>query len=354
MAMNYGSRDGMGGYQSDGGTVQAGVGIFFQQEADGSVYVKTIVNGGSAERDGAVRVGDMILAVDDREVVGEPLSTLRGLILGPQGSRVRLSFERREAADIRQFECTLVRGTAEYLNGLGGGRGMEDDVDEARLQLRQALAHCQQDREELDRLRKMLQQERESAQRLEREIEELQQSNSEELARLNDTLRKAEQSRRDGELQLHPLEQREADLADELQRQKEKERLRKEYIEELKKRHEEEKNRLETIHLKEQAGRRDDQVLRLTAETALSRVQAELNKLLAHKESRKEREEEYQARMDEENRRMKELVQVTDQLRLQLRDMESRVGQSSTLLDAAPYQPPEPRDIGAADDLFLA
>lgn len=68
------------------------------------------------------------------------------------------------------------------------------------------------------------------------------------------------QSRRDGEIQLHPLEQREADLSEELHRQKEKERLRKEYIEELKKRHEEEKNRLEAMHLKEQAGRRDDQV----------------------------------------------------------------------------------------------
>ena len=44
------------------------MGIFFQQEADGSVYVKTIVSGGSAERDGLVRVGDMILAVDGREV----------------------------------------------------------------------------------------------------------------------------------------------------------------------------------------------------------------------------------------------------------------------------------------------
>jgi hypothetical protein len=68
------------------------------------------------------------------------------------------------------------------------------------------------------------------------------------------------QIRRDGEIQLHPLEQREADLSEELHRQKEKERLRKEYIEELKKRHEEEKNRLESLHLKEQAGRRDDQV----------------------------------------------------------------------------------------------
>ena len=46
----------------------------------------------------------------------------------------------------------------------------------------------------------------------------------------------------------------------ELSRQKEKERLRKEYIEELKKRHEEEKNRLESLFLKEQAGRREDQV----------------------------------------------------------------------------------------------
>ncbi len=37
-------------------SVQAGVGIFFQQEADGSVYVKTIVSNGSAERDGVAQV----------------------------------------------------------------------------------------------------------------------------------------------------------------------------------------------------------------------------------------------------------------------------------------------------------
>ena len=49
------------------GSVQAGVGVFFQQESDGNVYIKTIVSGGSAEREGTVRVGDMILAVDNRE-----------------------------------------------------------------------------------------------------------------------------------------------------------------------------------------------------------------------------------------------------------------------------------------------
>jgi hypothetical protein len=37
------------------------------------------------ERDGTCQVGDMIIAVDDREVMGEPLSALRNLILGNQG-----------------------------------------------------------------------------------------------------------------------------------------------------------------------------------------------------------------------------------------------------------------------------
>ena len=44
-----------------GGSVQAGVGVFFQQESDGNVYIKTIVSGGAAERDGTCQVGDMIV-----------------------------------------------------------------------------------------------------------------------------------------------------------------------------------------------------------------------------------------------------------------------------------------------------
>jgi hypothetical protein len=33
-----------------------GVGIFFQQESDGKVYAKTVVSGGSAERDGMYEI----------------------------------------------------------------------------------------------------------------------------------------------------------------------------------------------------------------------------------------------------------------------------------------------------------
>jgi hypothetical protein len=44
------------------------------------------------------------------------------------------------------------------------------------------------------------------------------------------------------------------------------------------------------------------QVQRLTAETALTKVQGELNKIRAYEDGRKEREGEYKARMDEEHR----------------------------------------------------
>jgi hypothetical protein len=120
------------------------------------------------------------------------------------------------------------------------------------------------------------------------------------------TLKNGLQVRREAEVKLHPLQQKEADLMEELSRQKEKERLRKVMMsrasvrrldvptltllwfrrgrstsrcassptarrpsaltltmtraQELKKRHEDEKNRLEQLFLKEQAGRRDDQV----------------------------------------------------------------------------------------------
>eukprot|EP00287_Rhodomonas_sp_CCMP768_P012757 CAMPEP_0196724054 /NCGR_PEP_ID=MMETSP1091-20130531/6069_1 /TAXON_ID=302021 /ORGANISM="Rhodomonas sp., Strain CCMP768" /LENGTH=350 /DNA_ID=CAMNT_0042066139 /DNA_START=52 /DNA_END=1104 /DNA_ORIENTATION=+ len=337
-----------------GGSVQAGVGIFFQQEADGNVYVKTIVSGGSAERDGTVQVGDVILAVDDREVVGEPLPVLRSLILGQQGSSVKITFQRREGGEVLQFDAKLIRGTAEYFQAQTASRSMEDEIDQLRLQLRQALAHCSQDRDELDRLRKLLQQERDGSARREREIESLQTTSGDEMQKLNETLRKAEQGRREAEAKLHPLQQREADLTEELNRQKEKERLRKEYIEELKKRHEDEKNRLEQLYLKEQAGRRDDQVARLSAEGMLSKVQAELVRLRDFEQMRREREEQYRERFEKEQERVAEAVRTEETLRNLVKDVDQRMNRwYHEYFGSQPYAPPAEEPAPEAEDQFF-
>jgi len=47
---------------------QAGVGLFFQQKKghDNVVFVKTIVKGGSAEKDGMVKVGDVLRKVEGK------------------------------------------------------------------------------------------------------------------------------------------------------------------------------------------------------------------------------------------------------------------------------------------------
>ena len=59
-------------------------------------------------------------------------------------------------------------------------------------------------------------------------------------------------------------------LSEELARMKEKDRLRKEYVEELRKRHEEEASRLETQLAKEQRARREEQAARVEVELVAS------------------------------------------------------------------------------------
>jgi hypothetical protein len=85
-----------------------------------------------------------------------------------------------------------MRGTADYFQGLSRHLSMEDELDQMKLQLRQAISHCTQDRDELDRLRKMLQSERDTSVRRDQEIEQMQQSNAEEIRKLNENLTKAE------------------------------------------------------------------------------------------------------------------------------------------------------------------
>ncbi|EKX55315.1 hypothetical protein GUITHDRAFT_131545 [Guillardia theta CCMP2712] len=83
-----------------------------------AVYVANIVPGGSADRSGVIRVNDVIVKVDDEDVQGQPLSTLRNLILGKQGSYVVLAFRRMTGNELYYFDAELLRGTPEYFESL--------------------------------------------------------------------------------------------------------------------------------------------------------------------------------------------------------------------------------------------
>lgn len=78
--------------------LRKGVGILFVEEEDPSgfvrVTVKALIEGGSAERTGMVRSGDMVVRVGNQDVIGKPLSVLRTMIPGPIGSYCRLGFLR--------------------------------------------------------------------------------------------------------------------------------------------------------------------------------------------------------------------------------------------------------------------
>jgi len=123
----------------------AGVGIFFQQEPQsGKVYVASIVQGGSADRSGVIRINDVIVKVDDEDVQGQPLSNLRNLILGKQGSYVVLAFRRVTGTELYYFDVELVRGTPEYFESLKKNQAIQDEKEKLLNQVRQQEAEIHQ------------------------------------------------------------------------------------------------------------------------------------------------------------------------------------------------------------------
>jgi hypothetical protein len=132
------SRGSMDGMRMSGGPEMAGVGIFFQQEpTSGRVYVANIVENGSADRSGVIRVNDVIVKVDDEDVQGQPLSTLRNLILGKQGTYVVLAFRRMTGSELYYFDVELVRGTPEYFEALKKSQAVADEKEKLLFQVRQ-------------------------------------------------------------------------------------------------------------------------------------------------------------------------------------------------------------------------
>ena len=230
----------------------SGVGIFFQQESDGKVYVNTIVSGGSAERDGRVRVGDVMCSVDGRDVIGEPVSVLRSLLLGHEGSNVVLTFARAVEpgeADheggtvIAKFDVELPRGSPEYFARVDATRRYEAEMQDLRYQLKTTLGEEKEVAEEVERVKRVLQLERGASARREKvpvplrapaaagvwgahaapcthahdpylvqEMDEIRATHMREVASLTEACRRAETARREAMGRLEPVKSRADDM----------------------------------------------------------------------------------------------------------------------------------------------
>ena len=135
-------------------------------------FVKEIVVGGSASREGTVQVGDIILAVDGAEVSGSELNKMRNLILGEIGTFVTLQFLRRTPdGEELEYTISLIRGHQQYFEQLKQKSRMQEEVDQMRQtmravdvereglrkQLEELEGQSGNDQREIDELRRQLQ-----------------------------------------------------------------------------------------------------------------------------------------------------------------------------------------------------
>src|SRR3990167_4996716 len=86
-----------------------GIGALLRDDLDGFT-VTQIIEGGPSDRLDSIRVGDKILAVDNKPVVGFDLIDVVDLIRGPKGSKVVLTIVRHEKPEQEEvLDITIVR-----------------------------------------------------------------------------------------------------------------------------------------------------------------------------------------------------------------------------------------------------
>jgi hypothetical protein len=91
----------------------AGIGIAFESVAGGALLIDSFIPGGAAEELGAQGVllaGDELVAVDGQPVVGKQGRALAVMLIGDEGSPVRVTFRRwtdGAAAPRRAYDVTV-------------------------------------------------------------------------------------------------------------------------------------------------------------------------------------------------------------------------------------------------------
>ena len=88
-----------------------GVGIVFQPDSTGALHVKSLAVGGPAEESDLVQIGDVLHEIDGHHVYRKPVGQLAPLILGQEGTFVRLGLQRESAGGVSKLvDVQLRRG----------------------------------------------------------------------------------------------------------------------------------------------------------------------------------------------------------------------------------------------------
>jgi len=130
-----------------------GIGAYVQNDENGQLVIQTPMRGQPAERAG-VEAGDIVLAVDGRDIAGMDINEAVLLIRGPKGTVVRLSIQREGVAE--PFEIAVTRDRID-IPSVNDVRLLEDEgaptvgylqvtvfADETRTELRDAIAELRE------------------------------------------------------------------------------------------------------------------------------------------------------------------------------------------------------------------
>jgi len=143
-----------GGFGPHGQAKGVGVGIRVEFNEARDLVVARVNDGGSAQRDGTVRVGDILLAVGQTPVKGKTLVQLRPFMIGPRGSLVTLTFRRgvEGTGEFSEYTIELVRGDNFYFlqveNQMTASKLeiFKSNINEVEMEMdsmRTVLAHAQ-------------------------------------------------------------------------------------------------------------------------------------------------------------------------------------------------------------------
>jgi hypothetical protein len=121
--------------KKNGSTQNFGVGIVFKSGPDEALFVKSIAEGGPASySDPPIRVNDCLCKVDGEDVRRKPINRVVEYIVGDEGSKIILTFQRFAGNKIETYSTTLKRGQVATIRATMDTRALDIHGTQSKVQ----------------------------------------------------------------------------------------------------------------------------------------------------------------------------------------------------------------------------